>query len=208
QDNVIASANLALAARRNRTTHFIYCSTISVYSGDGPYSEHSETDPTIAYGVSKLTTEQALRNLAHQHFAVTILRFAGLHGYPRQGGVLFNFVESALNNAPIDVAEPDSVYTLTFMNDAVGALKQAAITGPRDIFGIYNVANPVSLSLSDLAERVIGVCNSKSKIVAGDTGKRNRVLLVDKFQSGYDVVSSSIEDEIMDLAVKLNDDRK
>lgn len=208
QDNVIASANLALAARRNRTTHFIYCSTISVYSGEGPYSEQSKTEPTIPYGASKLTTEQALRNLADENFAVTVLRFAGLHGIPRHGGVLFNFVKCALNNEPLAVAEPDSVYTLTFMNDAVKALKQVSVSDPRGTFEVYNVANPVPLSLSGLAECVIQLCDSKSEVLPGDAGKRNRVLLIDKFQNDFDIASSPIKDEIMALAADLNGDRE
>lgn len=174
RDNVLATANLVDAAQRAQVRVFVHFSTISVYSGNGPFLETSPADSGDVYGWSKRAAEElCLFNLGD---AAIVLRLGGLHGTPRQTGVVRAFFDRALRGCPIEVEEPATQLTPTFIDDVAAAV-QLLLQAPPPPSRIYNLATAEAPSYRELAQRVCKIVNSTSSIVSpAAPGKRNRVL--------------------------------
>jgi 2-alkyl-3-oxoalkanoate reductase len=173
RDNVTATANLLHATRASPL--FIYCSTISVYSGDGPFTESSSASATDPYGATKRAGEELC--LAHftKDRTVTVLRLGGLHGHPRPDGIIRRLFDQARSGGEIQLDEPDTVTTLTFLDDVV-ALVELLLAKPA-ASGVYNVATSEALSHRQLADDIVARVRSSSRIVSpAKSGARNRVL--------------------------------
>ncbi|MFN0203599.1 MAG: NAD-dependent epimerase/dehydratase family protein [Bacteroidia bacterium] len=99
---------------------------------------------------------------------VVIARFFNMVG-PYQafdfGMVLPNFVHKALQNEDISIFG-DGLQKRSFMHvqDAVRAIYELMVTG-KGIGEEYNIGNPIEITMNQLAERVIALTQSKSKIV-------------------------------------------
>jgi nucleoside-diphosphate-sugar epimerase len=177
RDNVAATVNLVHVARACRVGHFIYISTISVYSGDGPFTEVSPVAPTDLYGQSKRCGEQACFSAADASFRPVVLRLGGLHGPPRKDGVVAEFFRCGRSGETIHVSEPKTVTTLTFIEDVVEIVDKIldleAPTSP----AIFNVATREAVELGELAAMIRDLTGGKSKIVLNFSGPgRNRTL--------------------------------
>lgn len=172
RDNVCATRNLAAAARASGVRRFILISTISVYSGDGPFTEDSPAEAADLYGRSKAVAEKACLEALP---TATVLRLAGLHGAPRRDGVVYEMFAQARRGRPIEVAEPDTRATLTFIDDVVSAANRL-LAGPAPS-RIYNLATSEAPTYRELAEHIRGLAGGASAIVsAPDPRRRNRVL--------------------------------
>lgn len=172
RDNVHATRNVAAAARASGVRLFVMISTISVYSGDGPFTEDSPAEAVDPYGRTKRAAEKACIEALP---TAIVLRLAGLHGAPRRDGVLYEMFAQARRGQPIDVAEPDTRATLTFIDDVVTALGRL-LEGSAPS-RVYNLATFEAPTYRELAERIRGVAGGESTIVSRhDARRRNRVL--------------------------------
>ncbi len=144
----------------------IFASTSEVY-GNGPFAESDQANIATdklrwGYATAKLMTEFMLRANTHP---TTIVRFFNVVG-PGQlgdyGMVLPRFVEAAKNGKMLAVhGDGLQVRSFCHVNDAVSALiKVAAI--PNEIF---NIGNDQPVTIKQLAETVIKVCDSSSGII-------------------------------------------
>ena len=174
RDNVTATANLLNATRASPL--FIYCSTISVYSGDGPFTESSPTSATDPYGATKRAGEEHCLTQSTKARTVAVLRLGGLHGHPRPDGVVRRLFDQARSGGEIQLDEPGTVTTLTFLDDVV-ALVELLLAKRPDASGVYNVATSEALSHRQLANDIVARVRSSSRIVSpAKSGTRNRVL--------------------------------
>ena len=87
---------------------------------------------------------------------------------PRQlsdyGMVIPNFVERALLNKPIEVyGGGDQRRSFMHVNDVLNAITTLMET-PSAIGKVFNVGNPIEISINDLAAKIIQKTNSKSGI--------------------------------------------
>ena len=120
------------------------------------YSEAKALDEFLAFHLNKT-----------QNFPVTIARLFNTVG-PRQignyGMVLPKFVSSALSNKPI-IIHGDGSQTRTFISvDEVAQALYKLIISQETIGEVYNVGGTEEISIKNLAEKIIGLTNSKSKI--------------------------------------------
>jgi len=122
----------------------VNCSSISVYEGlsapPAGFRENNKVEPTSPYGRTKLAAEflATLLDCGEKTFGVS-LRLAGIHGAGRRNGVVFRMMSSALEGSDIRVDEPDSVFRILFMEDAVRAI-ETALGRPQLGHHCYNVA--------------------------------------------------------------------
>jgi len=121
------------------------------------YSEAKAVDESLAYFY-----------FLQNHLPVRIVRFFNTVG-PRQVGnygmVLPRFVKSALTGEPLQVyGSGDQIRCFCHVSDAVRALI-LIMDSTKTIGQVFNVGNNQQVSIMHLAERVIQVTNSKSKIV-------------------------------------------
>jgi len=164
--------NLALANKmiplfqKLRNRHVTFSSTSEIY-GEGPF--HEEANASIGpssklrwgYASAKLTTEFMIRA---SEFPFTIVRFFNVVG-PGQlgdyGMVLPRMIKAAKNNEDITVyGTGEQVRSFCHVGDAVDALIKLSDTNGE----LFNIGNDEPISIKQLAERVIAISGSSSKI--------------------------------------------
>jgi UDP-glucose 4-epimerase len=183
----------------------IFSSTSEVY-GDGPFSEDNvlhigpPTDLRWGYAAAKLTTEFMI---SASTFPYTIIRFFNVTG-PGQigdyGMVLPRFIAAAKANEDLTVyAEGQQIRSFCHIEDAIDTmLKIEKINGE-----IFNIGSDGVVTIKELAERVINLSRSSSKIKYIPTPHSdiiNRVpdLTKIKYLTGF-VAKYTIDDIIKDM---------
>jgi UDP-glucose 4-epimerase len=165
--NNLALNNKLLPLFQRANKHVVFSSTSEIY-GEGPFYEESNASigPSSklrwGYATSKLMMEFMIRA---SKFPYTIVRFFNVVG-PGQlgdyGMVLPRFVEAAREGKDLTVyGSGHQVRCFCHVNDAVDALvKVSKINGE-----LFNIGNDSPVTINDLAERVITLSKSSSKIV-------------------------------------------
>jgi UDP-glucuronate decarboxylase len=89
----------------------------------------------------------------------------GPHMHPSDGRVVSNFIMQALRNQDITVyGDGDQTRSFCYVDDLVDGLLRLMESGDH-ITGPINLGNPEEFTIRQLAETVIGLTRSKSKIV-------------------------------------------
>jgi UDP-glucose 4-epimerase len=87
-NNTVKTRALLEASMRSRIKHFVFSSTAAVYgnAAGAPVSENSTVAPSSPYGMSKLMSEQMLRDTAEAHdLRYVILRYFNVAGADPMG---------------------------------------------------------------------------------------------------------------------------
>jgi UDP-glucuronate decarboxylase len=95
---------------------------------------------------------------------VRIFNTYGPRMHPNDGRVISNFVMQALNNEPISIFG-DGLQTRSFcyVDDMVDGLIRM-MNGPDDFVGPVNLGNPKEFTILELAENIIQLTGSKSRL--------------------------------------------
>ena len=89
----------------------------------------------------------------------------GPHMHPNDGRVVSNFIMQALLNRPITVyGEGQQTRSFCYVDDLVAGFIKL-MESPSDVTGPVNLGNPCEFTIRQLAELVIELTGSKSKIV-------------------------------------------
>jgi len=142
------------------------------------YSEAKAVDESLAY----------FYHLENK-LPVRIVRFFNTVG-PRQVGdygmVLPRFIESALNNEPLSIyGSGEQIRTFCHVVDVVRALL-LVIDSDQAVGEVFNIGNNQQSSINLLAERVISLLGSKSKI--------ERVSYKDAYPQGFEDMQRRVPD--------------
>jgi UDP-glucuronate decarboxylase len=171
--NVMGTINMLGAAKRVRA-RILLASTSEVY-GDPQVHPQKETywghvnpiGPRSCYDEGKRVAETLTMDYYRQNRVdVRIIRIFNTYG-PRMaindGRVVSNFIVQALRNQDITVyGKGDQTRSFCYIDDLVkGALK---MMDQNNFIGPVNIGNPDEFTILDLAERVIELTNSRSKI--------------------------------------------
>ena len=167
--NTLGTINILEAAKKNVNCKVVLSSPAANY-GDNPILPKIETmtpEPMTPYAVTKLDGEFYLKMYQDQWGLPTAsLRYFNVFG-PRQNpksayaAAVPIFINNALQNKPITIFG-DGLQTRDFIyvKDVVRANILASQKGNET----YNVALGHSTSILELAEKIIEITNSKSKI--------------------------------------------
>ncbi len=162
----VLAAALAAGARK-----VVLASSAAIY-GDNPTVPKLESmppEPKSPYAETKLAGEHLLEEYRQAHgLGTTSLRFFNVFG-PRQdprsayAAAVPIFIAKALRNEPIGI-HGDGGQTRDFIDvtDIVGALAYAGAS--KDMAGTYNVGYGQSQSILALAQEIIRLTDSQSKI--------------------------------------------
>jgi UDP-glucose 4-epimerase len=164
--NNLALSNKLIPLFQQLNRHVTFASTSEIY-GEGPFKEtdNASIGPSHklrwGYASAKLTTEFMIRA---SKFPNTIVRFFNIVG-PGQlgdyGMVLPRFIKTAKNNEDLIVyGTGEQVRSFCHINDAVEALVKISNTNDE----LFNIGNDNPINISKLAERVIELSGSSSKI--------------------------------------------
>jgi len=120
------------------------------------------------YDEGKRCAETLFFDYHRQHdLAIKVARIFNTYGprmHPNDGRVVSNFIVQALNNEPITIyGDGGQTRSFCYVDDMIGALV-ALMASPADFTGPVNLGNPTEFRIRELAEKVIALTSSKSKI--------------------------------------------
>ena len=173
--NVHGSINLLGLAKRVQAP-ILQASTSEVY---GDPASHPQTEdywgnvnpigPRSCYDEGKRCAETLFFDYRRQHgMAVKVARIFNTYG-PRMdaddGRVVSTFVTQALRGDPITIhGDGGQSRSFCYVDDLIDGLVRLMNT-PRDVTGPFNLGNTAEVSIRELADTVIRLTGSKSRII-------------------------------------------
>lgn len=202
--NLLGTINLLRHLKNPKK--FVFASTVEVYgkNGDSILYENSPTVPATNYGISKLLAEEFVRVWSRKHdLQVVILRFASIYGE----GEIFdrtipNFIRNAIRDQDL-VLYGDGSEKRNFIHveDATELMLQIL---DKNVEGVFNVASGEVCSKKELAEIIIRLSGSKSKIVFINADYKPKHLILDnsKMQKNLDFSTKITLNEGLNREIK------
>ena len=173
--SVLGAINMLGLAKRLRC-RILQASTSEVY-GDPEVHPQQESywghvnpiGPRSCYDEGKRCAETLFFDYRRQHnLKVKVLRIFNTYGprmQPNDGRVVSNFIIQALNNQPITIyGDGQQTRSFCFVDDLVGGMIGLMNT-PDKITGPINCGNPNEFTIRELAEKVIAMTGSRSRII-------------------------------------------
>ena len=176
--SVHGAINLLGLAKRVKAKIF-QASTSEVY---GDPSVHPQPEaywgnvnpigPRSCYDEGKRCAETLFFDYYRQHaLQIKVARIFNTYGprmHPNDGRVVSNFIVQALRNEPITIyGDGQQTRSFCYVSDMVdGFLKLMATVD--DVTGPINLGNPVEFSMLELAELVLDLTGSRSRLVHKD----------------------------------------
>jgi UDP-glucuronate decarboxylase len=173
--SVHGSINMLGLAKRVKA-RILQASTSEVY-GDPTVHPQPETywgnvNPIglrSCYDEGKRCAETLFFDYYRQHkLRIKIARIFNTYGprmHPNDGRVVSNFIMQALGGEDITVyGDGSQTRSFCYVDDLVDGLIKL-MNSPDDFTGPVNLGNPVEFSILELAEKVINMTGSKSKII-------------------------------------------
>lgn len=122
------------------------------------------------YDEGKRAAESLFFDYHRQHgVRIKVARLFNTYGprmHPEDGRVVSNFIMQALRNEPITVyGDGSQTRSFCYVDDLVRALMLLMEATPDDFTGPVNLGNPGEFTILELAEMVVDMTNSRSKIV-------------------------------------------
>lgn len=173
--NVHGAINMLGLAKRIGAK-ILQASTSEVY---GDPSVHPQTEeywgnvnpigPRSCYDEGKRCAETLFMDYYNQHkLNIKIVRIFNTYGprmHPNDGRVVSNFIMQALRNEPISIyGEGEQTRSFCYVDDLIdGFIKM--MSSENSITGPINIGNPNEFTIRELAEKIVQITNSKSKII-------------------------------------------
>ncbi len=125
--------------------------------------------PRACYDEGKRCAETLFFDYYRQHsLRIRVARIFNTYGprmLPNDGRVVSNFIVQALKGEPITIyGEGQQTRSFCYVDDLVSGLIKL-MDASDDVTGPVNLGNPVENTILELAEKVIALTKSKSKIV-------------------------------------------
>ena len=173
--SVHGAINMLGLAKRVKAKIF-QASTSEVY---GDPSVHPQTESywghvnpigvRSCYDEGKRCAETLFFDYRRQHNlrikVARIFNTYGPHMHPNDGRVVSNFIVQALQNSPITIyGDGSQSRSFCYVDDLIDAFVRLMDTSD-DITGPVNMGNPNEFTIKELAEKVIDLTGSKSKLI-------------------------------------------
>jgi UDP-glucuronate decarboxylase len=173
--NVHGSINMLGLAKRTKA-RILQASTSEVY---GDPAVHPQTEAywgnvncigiRSCYDEGKRCAETLFFDYYRQHrLDIRVVRIFNTYGprmHPNDGRVVSNFILQALNNKDITVyGDGKQSRSFCYVDDLIEGVLRMMNT-PDDFTGPVNLGNPEEYSILELAEKIIALTGSKSKII-------------------------------------------
>jgi len=199
--SVMGAINMLGLAKRNKAT-ILQASTSEVY---GDPQVHPQTEDywghvnpigeRACYDEGKRVAETLFMNYHRQNqVKIKIARIFNTYGprmHPNDGRVVSNFIVQALNGDPITIfGNGEQTRSFQYADDLINALVKLMLSKD-DFIGPVNLGNPVEFTILELANKVIELTGSKSKIVfkplpSDDPMQRKPDITLAKKQLGWE----------------------
>jgi len=168
ETEALGMMNVVNAAIYHATEKIIYASTSGVYGRSAieeAVKEDFNVSPKSSYAIAKRYNEIYLASVYEEKKLESVsLRFFNVYG-PKQDNrmVIPRFFEQAIQGKSITVyGSGDQTRDFTWIDDVVTASIKLAATAKGA--GIYNISNESEISIKEVAENIIKITGSTSKI--------------------------------------------
>jgi len=172
--SVMGAINMLGLAKRVKAK-ILQASTSEIY-GDPKTHPQNEAywgnvntiGPRSCYDEGKRCAETLFFDYHRQNNVnIKVVRIFNTYGprmHPNDGRVVSNFIVQALNNQDITVyGDGSQTRSFCYVDDLIdGVIRMMA--GPQDLHGPVNLGNPSEYTILELAEKIISLTGSKSKI--------------------------------------------
>ena len=164
--NFHGSASVLTAAKDLGINKIVMASSSSVYGEIDylPFDENHPLKPLSPYGVSKASCE-SLANVFSKLYGLVIpqLRYFTVYGPRLRPDLAINiFMHKAMKNEPFTIfGDGSKTRSFTYISDVIDATLLALEKGKT---GPYNIGGENNISIKDLAEKIIAITDSASKI--------------------------------------------
>jgi len=172
ETNILGTINLIKSALHNNCRLFVYFSSAAVYGNPEniPVKETHPLKPVSPYGVSKFSGEEYCRMFYRSfNLPIVILRPFNVYGVGQDpdnpySGVITKFIYNAIDGRELKIFG-DGMQTRDFVyvEDVVDVCIKLLETN-KSIGETFNVGSGKETSIKELANKIIELCNSKSKI--------------------------------------------
>jgi UDP-glucuronate decarboxylase len=172
--SVIGSINMLGLAKRTKAKIFL-SSTSEVYGDPTVHPQREDyrgnvnpIGPRACYDEGKRCAETLFFDYHRQHnLRIKVVRIFNTYGprmHPNDGRVVSNFIVQALKGEPITLyGDGMQTRAFCFVDDMIeGWLRLMA--APDDVVGPINIGNPHEIPVKELAERIIKMTGSSSRI--------------------------------------------
>jgi len=176
--SVLGAINMLGLARRTQAK-ILQASTSEIY-GDPEvhpqpesYWGHVNTiGPRSCYDEGKRVAETLFFDYHRQHeIAIKVIRIFNTYGpnmHPADGRVVSNFIVQALRGEDITIyGDGSQTRSFCYVTDLVDAMVRMMAT-PASVTGPINTGNPTEFTIRQLADLVVELVNSGSKVVYRD----------------------------------------
>ena len=172
--SVHGAINMLGLAKRVRAKIF-QASTSEVYGDPAVHPQVEEywgnvnpIGPRSCYDEGKRCAETLFFDYHRQHkLRIKVIRIFNTYGprmHPNDGRVVSNFIMQALQNQPITIyGDGSQTRSFCYVDDMIDAFIKLMASGD-DVTGPINVGNPGEFTMLELAQNVIDIIGSKSKI--------------------------------------------
>jgi UDP-glucuronate decarboxylase len=121
------------------------------------------------YDEGKRCAETLFFDYHRQHrLQIKVARIFNTYGprmHPNDGRVVSNFIVQALRNEPITVyGDGAQTRSFCYVDDLIEGLLRL-MSSPEDLTGPVNLGNPTEFTIAELADLVIKLTNSRSRVV-------------------------------------------
>jgi UDP-glucuronate decarboxylase len=174
--SVIGAINMLGLAKRLRVK-ILQASTSEVYGDPDVHPQPEEywghVNPTgvrSCYDEGKRCAETLFFDYRRQHdMAIKVVRIFNTYGprmHPNDGRVVSNFIVQALKGENLAVyGDGSQSRSFCYVDDLVEAMLRMMDTA-KEITGPVNIGNPVEFTIRELAELVIELTGTKSKVIS------------------------------------------
>ena len=175
--NVMGAIQLFAACQKAPSVRRVVLKSTSEVYGDPEVHPQQETywghvnpiGPRSCYDEGKRCAETLFFDYGRQHkLKIKVLRIFNTYGprmQPNDGRVVSNFIVQALNNQPLTIyGDGLQTRSFCFVDDLVRGMI-GLMNSPDSISGPINCGNPNEFTIRDLAEKVIAMTGSGSRIV-------------------------------------------
>lgn len=171
KDNFLLLYNILEFVRKNDIKRILFASSREVYGNSG-YIIHSEEEAFVkncesSYTATKIAGE-ALIHAYEQCYGIEyiIVRFSNVYGrYDYSDRVVPLFISKALKNEDIHIYGRDKILDFTYIEDCTDGVVKSLELFETSKNEVYNIATQKGYSIEKVAQLIIELTGSKSKII-------------------------------------------
>ena len=162
----VEGTDCVIKAAESERLKIVFSSSAAVYGGKGDaVSEESALNPKSPYAQNKVDAEDALKKSSVPHIALRYFNVYGPGQSAQYAGVITAFIRNALRGDDLIIyGDGNQIRDFVFVNDVVRANVMAMAYRPL-AFEFFNIASGIETPIKTLAETIVRLTDSKSKIV-------------------------------------------